>query len=140
MLARQTKDSEQKMRLIEKGDNVLTKMRYWSEHSSWNWESKMTLLDAEKMYTLGSFDQALLFYERAIRSANEHKFVNDEADGFFFLTNDEYESKFEDVNDKGLLDKCGECGVVDFLTEFGFCEDCQEQLESDTIRQYNSSK
>ena len=39
----------------------------------------MVLLEAEKMYTIGSFDQASLFYDRAIRVANEHKFVNDEA-------------------------------------------------------------
>ena len=79
LLARQTNNSEQRARWIEKGENVLTKMKYWSEHSSWNWESKMVLLEAEKMYTMGNVDQASLFYERAIRLAHEHKFVNDEA-------------------------------------------------------------
>ena len=39
----------------------------------------MVLLEAEKMYTIGSFDQASLFYDRAIRVANKHKFINDEA-------------------------------------------------------------
>ena len=39
----------------------------------------MVLLEAEKMYTIGSFDQASLLYDRAIRMAYEHKFVNDEA-------------------------------------------------------------
>ena len=58
---------------------MLTKIRYWSEHSSWNWEDKMVLLEAEKMYTMGNFDQASLFYEKAIRLAHEHKFINDEA-------------------------------------------------------------
>ena len=79
LLARQTKDSEQRARWIEKGENVLTKMKYWSEHSSWNWESKMLLLEAEKMNTMGNFDQGSRFYERALRSAREHKFINDEA-------------------------------------------------------------
>ena len=78
LLARQTKDSE-RTRWIEKGENVLTKIRYWSEHSSWNWEDKMVLLEAEKMYTMGNFDQAALLYERAIRLAHDHKFMNDEA-------------------------------------------------------------
>ena len=79
LLARQaTRDSE-RSRWIEKGENVLTKMRYWSEHSSWNWEDKMVLLEAEKMYTMGNFDQAALLYERAIRLAHEHKFINHEA-------------------------------------------------------------
>jgi len=79
LLARRTNDSEQKAKWIEKGENVLTKMKYWSEHSSWNWESKMVLLEAEKMYTVGSYEQASLFYDRAIRVAHDHKFINDEA-------------------------------------------------------------
>ena len=78
-LARQTNESEQRARWIEKGENVLTKMKYWSEHSSWNWESKMVLLEAEKMYTIGSYNQASSFYDRALRVAHKHKFVNDEA-------------------------------------------------------------
>ena len=79
LLARQTTRDSERSRWIEMGEKVLTKMKYWSEHSSWNWESKMVLLEAEKMYTIGSFDQASLFYDRAIRVANKHKFVNDEA-------------------------------------------------------------
>ena len=39
----------------------------------------MVLLEAEKMYTMGNFDQATLLYERAIRLAHDHKFINDEA-------------------------------------------------------------
>ena len=74
-----TRDSE-RSRWIEKGENVLTKIRFWNEHSSWNWESKKVLLEAERMHTLvGSSDQASLLYEKAIRSAREHKFINDEA-------------------------------------------------------------
>ena len=79
LLARETTNDSERSRWIEKGENVLTKMRYWSEHSSWNWKSKMVLLEAEKMYTMGNFDQAPLLYERAIRLAHEHKFINDEA-------------------------------------------------------------
>jgi len=79
LLARETTRDSERSRWIEKGEKVLTKIRYWSEHSSWNWEDKMVLLEAEKMYTMGSFDQASLLYERAIRLAHEHKFVNDEA-------------------------------------------------------------
>ena len=78
LLARQTKESE-RTRWIEKAEHVLTILKYLSEHSSWNWESKMLLLEAEKMSTMGNFDQASLFYERALRSTREHKFINDEA-------------------------------------------------------------
>jgi len=78
LLARQTCDSE-RTRWIDKGDKVLTKMKYWSEHSSWNWESKVILLEAEKTYTVGNSEQAASLYERAIRLAHEHKFIHDEA-------------------------------------------------------------
>ena len=78
-LARQTNESDQRTRWIEKGDKMLIKMRFWSKHSMWNWESKMALLEAERMHTVGNFNQASYSYERAIRVAHEHKFINDEA-------------------------------------------------------------
>ena len=78
LLARQTRDSE-RLKWIEKGESVLTKMTFWSEHSSWNWESKMVVLEAEKMYTMGNCDLASMYYDKAIRVAHEHKFINDEA-------------------------------------------------------------
>ena len=46
------------------------KMKYWSEQSSWNWKSKMVLLEAEKMHTVGN--------KRAICVAHEHKFINND--------------------------------------------------------------
>ena len=52
-------------------DGVLEKMKLWSQHSSWNWENKMMLLEAEKMHTLGDFNSAASFYERSIQSACE---------------------------------------------------------------------
>ena len=56
----------------------------------------MVLLEAEKLYTMGNIDQASLFYERAIRLAHEHKFVNDEAiaselAGMFFFERELHE-------------------------------------------------
>jgi hypothetical protein len=54
-------------------------MKLWSEHSSWNFENKMLLLEAERMHTLGIYDRAATLYEAAIRSAREHKFIHEEA-------------------------------------------------------------
>ena len=64
----------------------------------------MVLLEAEKMYTVGNFDQAALLYERAIRLAHEHKFINDEAiaselAGIFFF-------------ERGLNDMKGEAHLL----------------------------
>ena len=100
--SRAIRDSE-RSRWIEKGEKVLTKMKYWSELSSWNWESKMVLLEAEKMYTAGKFDQAALLYERSIRLAHDHKFMNDEAiacelAGVFFC-----EQGLSDIKGEALL-------------------------------------
>jgi hypothetical protein len=77
-LARQTSDDES-AKWIERGHSVLAKMRCWSEHSRWNWENKMLLLEAENMHTKGEFDIAGSLYDSAIRSAREHKFVHEEA-------------------------------------------------------------
>jgi tetratricopeptide (TPR) repeat protein len=64
---------------IDRGDSMLTRMRSWSEHSKWNWENKMLLLEAESMYTKGEFDRAESLFDSAIRSAHEHRFIHEEA-------------------------------------------------------------
>ena len=99
-LARQTKDDERSEWMEEKGETVLEKMKLWSEHSSWNFENKMLLLEAEQMHTLGDFDSAASFYERSVRSAREHKFIHEEAiaselAGIFFLEGGRREKSYK---------------------------------------------
>ena len=65
--------------IMEQGLSALKRMRCWSEHSCWNWEDKRLLLEAEHMYTLGDYDRASSLYDRAIRSAHDHKFLHGEA-------------------------------------------------------------
>ena len=89
-LARQSNNDERSELMEEKGETVLEKMKLWSQHSTWNWENKMLLLEAEQMHTLGDFDSAASFYERSIGSAREHKFIHEEAiaselAGIFYL-------------------------------------------------------
>jgi len=64
---------------IERGRSSLERLRHWSECSSWNWENKLLLLEAEDMYTEGLFVLAESLYDSAIRSAHEHKFIHEEA-------------------------------------------------------------
>ena len=64
---------------IEKGQSVLTQIECRSEHSLWNWENKVMLLEAESLFTNGDFDRAGSLYDSAIRSAREHKFIHEEA-------------------------------------------------------------
>ena len=64
---------------IERGRSSLERLRHWSECSSWNWENKLLLLEAEDMYTEGLFVLAESLYDSAIQSAHEHKFIHEEA-------------------------------------------------------------
>jgi hypothetical protein len=77
-LARQTSSSES-AKWIERGQSVLATIRFWSEHSRWNWENKVLLLEAEIMFTNGEFERAGPLYVNAILSAREHKFIHEEA-------------------------------------------------------------
>ena len=65
-------------------------MREWTKSSTWNFEHKLLLLDAEKNFCDGNFKQAKILYDKAIKSAKEHRFVNNEAlacelAGYFYL-------------------------------------------------------
>ena len=71
--------SETKTKLIERGRSVLTRIRSLTEHSSWNWENKVLLLEAMEMHIMGNLDAAGPLYFSSIRSAREHKFIHEEA-------------------------------------------------------------
>lgn len=58
--------------------------------SSWNFENKAKLLQAEEQYFEGNLEHAETLYDSAVLSAKEHRFVNEEAlanklSGFFYL-------------------------------------------------------
>lgn len=58
-------------------EQLCEKIKWFVTHSKWNFESKFKLLQAECLYTKGSIDAAAASYEAAIKSAKEHKFVNE---------------------------------------------------------------
>jgi hypothetical protein len=64
---------------VGRGQSILAKIRSWHEHSSWNWENKLLLLEAMEMHTLGNYDAARPLYISSVRSAREHRFVHEEA-------------------------------------------------------------
>ena len=76
-LARQTRTDCTKW--IQNGKSIMDLMKCWEEHSMWNWENKVFLLEAEYMYSLGNIDKAVPLYEKAIRSAHVHHFVHEAA-------------------------------------------------------------
>jgi hypothetical protein len=72
-------DQVSKAAWVGRGQSILAKIRSWHEHSSWNWENKVLLLEAMEMHTLGNYDAAEPLYINSIRSACEHKFIHEEA-------------------------------------------------------------
>ena len=65
-------------------------MKGWTNSSKWNFEHKLFLLDAEENFCAGNFDESKILYDKAIKSAKEHRFVNGEAlacelAGYFYL-------------------------------------------------------
>ncbi len=79
LLARQSIDTIESAKWIERGRSLLTTMQTRSEYSFWNWGNKVLLLEAENMFTHGDFDRAEPLYDDAIRSARDHKFIHEEA-------------------------------------------------------------
>ena len=72
-------DDIEKMKLIERGRSTLAKVRSLAEHSSWNWQNKVLLLEAMEMHAMGNLDEAGPFYISSIQSARSHKFIHEEA-------------------------------------------------------------
>jgi len=77
---------------MTRGGTALSFIKTIGQSSPWNFENKMFLLEAEKMYTIGAFQQSKELYEKAILSAKTHKFIHEEAlshelAGFMHLEN-----------------------------------------------------
>lgn len=75
---------------IEKGKKCLKTIESFAETCSWNFSSKLYLLQAEQAYCDGNLDLAETMYDAAIFCSKEHRFLSEEAlanqlSGFFFL-------------------------------------------------------
>ena len=74
-----------------RGLECMKEFKLWTEQgSSWNFEHKLQLMEAEHLYCCGDFELAAESYKNAITSAKAHKYINDEAlacelAGKFFL-------------------------------------------------------
>ena len=64
LLAQNSVGIEESNKWTKQGRSVMTRMQCWTEHSLWNWENKMLVLEAENFYAIGEFDQAASNYDR----------------------------------------------------------------------------
>jgi len=74
-LARNTKNEN----WSKVGENAVHSMSRLVQYSSWNFENKLLLLEAELYYLNERFSMAELAYVSSITSARDHKFINEEA-------------------------------------------------------------
>ncbi|KAL7535064.1 hypothetical protein ACHAXR_009250, partial [Thalassiosira sp. AJA248-18] len=75
---------------MAKGNESKVAMQKFAACSKWNFENKFYLLSAEEQFCERNFELAAEFYDKAISSAKEHRFVNEEAlsnelAGMFYL-------------------------------------------------------
>ena len=62
------------------GDELTIEMKALSENDSkWNFESKWSLLAAERAFTEGELAEAASSYDKAIESAKQHRFIGEQA-------------------------------------------------------------
>jgi len=60
------------------GEKALSSFKTWATHSTWNWENKLLLLEAEWHFSKGEMEKAEVKYNLAIESARRHRFIHEE--------------------------------------------------------------
>jgi len=75
---------------IRKGANCKLEIQKLAELSPWNFQNKLYLLSAEEQFCERNFEFAERYYDIAVSSAKDHKFLNEEAlanemAGYFYL-------------------------------------------------------
>eukprot|EP00804_Cyclotella_cryptica_P024001 CCRYP_020052-RC/>CCRYP_020052-RC protein AED:0.10 eAED:0.10 QI:2066/1/1/1/1/0.5/4/344/538 len=64
----------------QRGIHFKERMKTWKDQgSAWNFENKSFLLEAEECYSNGNGERAQVMYENAISSAQQHRFIQEEA-------------------------------------------------------------
>jgi tetratricopeptide (TPR) repeat protein len=69
-LTRKSKDGQH---WIERGKSSKLALKKWAESSSWTFENKWYLLEAEESFCNNNYDAAKTYYDKAISSAKDHK-------------------------------------------------------------------
>eukprot|EP00984_Skeletonema_dohrnii_P035653 scaffold35674_cov150-Skeletonema_dohrnii-CCMP3373.AAC.1 len=62
----------------EVGNNMISKFQRWVESSEWNFANKLYLLLAERYFLQGDQENAFEHYDKAIKSACDHRFFHEE--------------------------------------------------------------
>jgi len=118
-LARQTHDP--KWRIM--GEEAATRLSQLESVSSWNFENKSILLQAELHYLEGDLESAESAYKTSIKSAHKHKFIHEEALAYELYGIFCYENCLADKGLKQLLlaiDRYKQWGAMKKVAEVRF--------------------
>jgi tetratricopeptide (TPR) repeat protein len=66
------------------GEEAVSRFRFYGKCSTWNWENNLFLLEAEYHHCKQEEDKANAKYRASIKSAQDHRFVHEEALAFEF--------------------------------------------------------
>jgi predicted ATPase len=122
-VARKSRE-EQQQQWYQRGNTSKLALKQWAESSRWNFEHKWYLLEAEEAFCNSEFESAKFFYEKAISSATDHKFINEEAmacelAGHFYLgLGETVESMKHFLRAHERYKEWGALGKCEFLFKF----------------------
>ncbi|KAL7539299.1 hypothetical protein ACHAXR_009167 [Thalassiosira sp. AJA248-18] len=117
--ARHSSDDEQKW--MEIGEKDLSPFRTWAAHSTWNWENKLLLLEAEMHFSKKEMEKAEEKYRAAIQSAQCHRFIHEEGlanelFSVFHNTNGNFDkAKIHISEARACYEKWGAFALIDLL-------------------------
>ncbi|KAL3800898.1 hypothetical protein ACHAW5_002049 [Stephanodiscus triporus] len=121
----------------ERGRTAKVAMMKWAEWSHHNFQHRVYLLDAEDAFCNNDTERAQLLYEKAVSTARDHHFINDEAlsselAGYFFLAIDKKHKATEHFllahkkyHDWGAVAKCN--ALFDFV-EIAMAQQHQQMI------------
>ncbi|HBB30335.1 MAG TPA: serine/threonine protein kinase [Cyanobacteria bacterium UBA8803] len=72
-------DKSEQDALLDRVSQNQEKMRKWADHAPMNHLHKFYLVEAERHRVLGSYIEAMTYYDRAITTAKENGYINEEA-------------------------------------------------------------
>lgn len=105
------------------GEEAVTRFRFYEKCSTWNFENNLFLLEAEYHQCKQEEDKAAAKYKASIASAQEHRFVNEEAlalefyGDFLGVVRREEESKEAYANARVCYEKWGAHAILPRLEE-----------------------
>jgi len=103
------------------GKNALSNYQTWVKYSTWNWENKMLLLEAQSHSCEGELEMAKSKFQASVESAKKHQFVNEEGLarellGMFYEENgNEEEANLQYAHARACYQKWGAFALADRL-------------------------